>query len=154
MKQNYLISIWGVYCLEFLSSKRHWNLKNEDIVSAYCINQHRYTNIRIFYISQMVLHCALDVRYLEAIHFNVWFVRAKVLWIKHCVPCKAHRSIVKSSKNVQENTWCVIISHVSASNILFMCSCSSLYWTLKCLNGVNKQRKWSNCTELFINDMQ
>lgn len=45
--------------------------QNEDFVSAYCINQHGYANISIFCVSQMFLYSGLEVRYLEAMHFNV-----------------------------------------------------------------------------------
>lgn len=130
-------------------SKRQKAFKsqNEDIVSAHCINQHRYANIRILYIWQMVLYSALEVRHLEVQHFNFWFAFAHVLWIKHCLPCKAHRSIAKSSKKMLISY--VIISHASASNILFMCTCANLYWTFKCLNGINKPLKCSNYKNFF-----
>lgn len=130
------------YLKSLLSGVPNWQKacksQNEDIVTAHCINQHEYAYIRIFYISKTVLHCTLEVRYLEVMNFNVWFAYAKVLWVKRCLLCKAHRSIAKSSeKNVQEKRWCVIILHISASSILFMGTCASLYWTFKCLNGVN-----------------
>lgn len=62
--------------------KKTFKSQYEGFILAYCNNQHGYANISILPIQKIVLHSTLEVRYLEGIHFNVWFTYAEVLWIK------------------------------------------------------------------------